>query len=279
MMINPTGNAVADNRQTLVGIRNSAISNENSRIKQGPSQNMIGRSHDESEVSTLANQLSEASLRAQARDARLSREELSAMARNIFNELESPYYTANKSKHDSEIPDSEDAALLARAESATLYTRGLGSNPFSGMPMDQLALITYDDNGTFTINERRAALEESGKQEFAWRQKVVAQAEFEYNTTGKLTKFFKSVLDHYQGLPLIEQAEYPSDYESRLNKSIILDFNYINHVAESKSKFDFENFTMKILGRDNKFFTPNTLTINRFDPTHFKESTRSEIGA
>jgi len=67
--------------------------------------------------------------------------------------------------------------------------------------MDQLALITYDDSGTFTVNERRAALEESAKQEFAWRQKVVAEAEFEYNSTGKLTNFSQSVLDHYKGLP------------------------------------------------------------------------------
>ncbi|MFY0728459.1 hypothetical protein J1D76_06735 [Pseudomonas sp. NFX15] len=153
--------------------------------------------------------------------------------------------------HDTEVPDTNDPTLLARAEKATSYTRGLASNPFSGMSMDQLALITYDDSGTFTVNERRAALEESDKQEFAWRQKVVAQAEHEYNTTGKLTKFFQSVLDHYKDLPQIQQAEYPSDYESRLNELIALDFNYLTHVAEGKNKIDIESFILKILNHDS----------------------------
>lgn len=124
--------------------------------------------------------------------------------------------------------------------------------------MDQLALITYDDSGTFTINERRAALKESAKQEFAWRQKVVAEAEFEYNNTGKLTNFSKSVLDHYKGLPPVQQAQYPNNYEAKLKHWIDLDFNYFTNVAEGKKKMDAESFAGKILDGDNSLFDDTT---------------------
>lgn len=81
-------------------------------------------------------------------------------------------------------------------------------------------------------------------------KKVVAEAEHEYNTTGKLTKFFQSVTIE-EGLPQIEQAEYPSDYESRLNGLITLDFNYLTHVAEGKKNIDIESFILKILNGDS----------------------------
>ncbi|WP_421137615.1 hypothetical protein [Pseudomonas sp. NFX15] len=251
MTINSTSNPVIESGPVLTGSKpTTTILGGNTGISQRTSQAPVGREASTT-VSTMANQLSEASLRAQARDARLTRVELESLARKTVNELTSPYYTANKLTHDTEVPDTNDPTLLARAEKATSYTRGLASNPFSGMSMDQLALITYDDSGTFTVNERRAALEESDKQEFAWRQKVVAQAEHEYNTTGKLTKFFQSVLDHYKDLPQIQQAEYPSDYESRLNELIALDFNYLTHVAEGKNKIDIESFILKILNHDS----------------------------
>jgi hypothetical protein len=251
MMINPTNKPVVESGLALTGSKTMTTNpGGNTGISQSPPQAPAG-SFGSTTVSTLANQLSDASLRAQARDASLTRVELESLARKTVNELLSPYYTANKLKHDTEVPDTDDPTLLARAEKATLYTRGLASNPFSGMSADQLALITYDDSGTFTVNERRAALEESDKQEFAWRQKVVAEAEHEYNTTGKLTKFFQSVLDHYKGLPRIEQAEYPSDYESRLNELIALDFNYLTHVAEGKEKVNIESFILKILNSDS----------------------------
>jgi hypothetical protein len=226
---------------------------KNQGVSQNTLQGPIGNALDSSTVSTLASQLSEASVRAQARDARLTRTELSGMAKNTFNELDSGHYTGNKLKHDSEVPDTDNAELLARAKNATKYTNGLGKNPFSGMPRDQLALITYDDSGTFTVNERRAALEESAKQEFAWRQKVVAEAEYEYNSTGKLTKFFQSVLDHYNELPLVERAQYPDNYETKLQGWIDLDFNYFTHTAEGKNKLDIESFLSNVLTGSSLF--------------------------
>lgn len=254
-MVNSLNNFAACGSQTSAETKKlTETPGKNQGVSQNTPQGPIGNVLDSSTVSTLASQLSEASVRAQARDARLTRTELSGMAKNTFNELDSGHYTANKSKHDSEVPDTDNAELLARAKSATKYTNGLGKNPFSGMPRDQLALITYDDSGTFTVNERRAALEESAKQEFAWRQKVVAEAEYEYNNTGKLTKFFQSVLDHYKGLPLVEQAQYPDNYETKLQEWIDLDFNYFTHIAEGKNKLDIENFASKVLTGNSSLF-------------------------
>jgi hypothetical protein len=254
-MFNSLNNSAVNSGQTLAGTKKlTATPSKNPGVNQSSPQGPYGNARDSSTVSTLASQLSEASVRAQTRDVRLTKMELSSMAKNTFNELESANYTANKLKYDSETPDTDNATLLARAKSATQYTNGAGKNPFSGMPMDQLALITYDDSGTFTVNERRAALEESAKQEFAWRHKVVAQAEFEYNNTGKLTKFFQSVLDHYKGLPPVEQAQHPDNYETKLNDWIDLDFNYFTNIAEGKNKMNTESFIRKIIEGDSSLF-------------------------
>jgi hypothetical protein len=253
-MINSISSPVSNTGQALTGTRKVIpVFNDDRGISQSTLRDSPGAIGSNT-VSLLASQLSEASIRAQARDIRLTRTELASMARNTFNELTSPHYTTNKSKHDTEVPDTDNPELLARAKSATQYTRGAGNNPFSGMPLDQLTLITYDESGTFTVNERRAALKESAKQEFAWQQKVVAEAEYEYNTTGKLVKAFQSFLDHYKGLPLVEQAQYPDNYETKLQGWIDLDFNYFTHTAEGKNKLDIESFVSKVLtGRSSLF--------------------------
>ncbi|CAI8798562.1 Tail assembly chaperone [Pseudomonas sp. IT-P258] len=258
-MVNLLNNSAANSNHALAGTKKlTATPNKNPGINQSTPQGPFGNARDSSTVSTLASQLSEASVRAQARDARLTRMELSSMAKNTFNELEGANYTVNKSKYDSEVPDSDNPTLLARAKSATQYTNGVGKNPFSGMPMDQLDLITYDDSGTFTVNERRAALEESAKQEFAWQQKVAAEAEYEYNSTGKLTTLFQNVLEHYKGLPPVVQAQYPSDYETKLKGWIDLDFNYFTHIAEGNKNKDTENFVSKIIKGDSSLFANKT---------------------
>lgn len=252
-MINSISSPVSDTGQALTGTKKViSILKDDRGISQSTFRDSAG-ANGSNKVSMLASQLSEASTRAQARDIRMTRTELASMARNTFNELESSHYTANKSTHDAEVPDTDNAELLARANSATQYTRGAGNNPFSGMPVDQLALITYDESGTFTVNERRAALEESARQESAWRQKVVAEAEHEYNTTGKSVKFFQSVLDHYKGLPLVVQSKYPENYETKLQGWIDLNFNHFTLIAEGKNKPDIEIFASKVLARSSLF--------------------------
>lgn len=187
-----------------------------------------------STVSNLARQLGEAAARAEARDASLSRKELGQKAAAIVDQIVGDSYTAQKAKHDAEVPNTNDPTLLARAQQATDFVNGKASNPFGGMSRDQLALIAYDESGTFTVNERRAAWQEAYDQEEAWRQKVVAKATDEYNRTGKLTNFFSEVLEYYKGLPAIEQAQYPENYAADLQQKIDLDFNYMTHRAEGK---------------------------------------------
>lgn len=197
-------------------------------------------------ISTLARQLADSASRADARDSTLSRSELGDKAKTILNQIVGDAYFANKAKHDSEVPKTSDPELLARAKQATAYVNSAATgsksekNPFAGLSREQLANIVYDDSGTYTVNERHAAWRESYDQEEAWRVKVCAQAMDEYNSTGKMTNFFSSVLDYYNKLPAIEQAQYPDNYASDLKYKINLDFNYRTHQAEGKTKSDEE---------------------------------------
>lgn len=192
-------------------------------------------------ISTLARQLAASAARAEERDRVFSRSQLADKATTLLDQIQGDAYFLNKTKHDSEVPNTDDPALLARAKQATAFTQAIGhgggvKNPFVGLSREQLSNIIYDDSGTYTINERRAASYEADMQEYAWRVKVCAQAMDEYNRTGKMTNFFKSVLDHYNGLPAIEQAQYPKDYASDLESKIKLDFNYRTHRAEGEGE-------------------------------------------
>ncbi|MGP9522900.1 hypothetical protein ACT3QU_15095, partial [Halomonas sp. AOP7-C1-21] len=140
----------------------------------------------------------------------------------------------HRAKYDAEVPDTDDPELLERAKQATSFVSGRGSNPFSSLSQDQLALVIYDDSGTFTANERRAAWLEGRAQETAWKQAVVARGQLEYSQTGKMTEFFKEVLGNYNELPPIMQAQYPDFYAPRLEHLIEMDFNFITHRAEGK---------------------------------------------
>lgn len=195
----------------------------------------------QSTVSALARQLAASAARADERDRTSNRTELAATAKRVLGEIAGDGYYANKARHDSELPASDDPALLARAKQATAYlddaSRGGSAvrNPFAGLSPEQLSHIVYDESGAYTVNERHAAWRAAYDIEQAWRQKVVAEAMAEYNRTGKLTEFFASVLDHFKELPAIEQAQYPADYASDLEAKVARDFNYRTHQAEGAS--------------------------------------------
>ena len=210
----------------------------------GASENQ-GESRTESSstqtISTLARQLADSASRAAERDKALTRSELGNKAKNLLSQISGDSYQANKKKHDREIPNTNDPELLARAKQATDFVNrksngGSETNPFASLSNDQLSNIIYDDSGAYTINERRAAWSEAYDRDEAWREKVCAQAMDEYNRTGKMTNFFRSVLDYFNELPAIEQAQYPNDYASDLQSKIDLDFNYRTHRAEGKGK-------------------------------------------
>lgn len=233
----------------------NVTASQNKSLTESPvttENSAAGSQNDTSSLSSLSLQLSESAARAAARDSSLSRKELGAKASELLSKISGDGYFANKKANDAEVPDTEDPELLARADNATKFVNGNGKNPFAGMSSDQLSLIIYDDSGSFTTNERRAAWEESFDQESAWRQKVVANSIAEYNGTGKLTKFFTAALEHYKDLPAIEQAQYPESYEAKLQGWIALDFNYKTHNAEGTGSA--QDVMNKVLNLDKKTF-------------------------
>ncbi len=220
----------------------------------------VGTTNDTSSLSSLARQLSEASARAEARDKSLSRKELGEKAGQLTEQLVGSSYDANKARHNAETPDSDDPDRLERAKSATQFVNGSGKNPFAGMSRDQLSVIAYDESGDFTVNEKKSAWLESYRQERVWRQQVVAQGSAEYSATGKLTDFYTSVLDHYKGLPAIEQSQYPSDYETRLQNWIDQDFNYKTNTAEGST--DAQSILEKVLNPQSDMFTGHAFGVD-----------------
>ena len=84
----------------------------------------------------------------------------------------------------------------------------------------------------------------------------------EYNNSGKLTKFFTSVLDHFNQLPAIEQAQYPQEYASNLEYRIDLDFNYRTNQAgdDEKTQKSFLDMIFDSLSKNKKSTATATAT-------------------
>jgi hypothetical protein len=254
---------MADNREDIIlvgsinsnGFSGSHVSNVTASQNESLTKTQVATESadvDTSRLSSLSLQLSESAAREAARDSSLSRKELGAKASELLSKISGDGYFINKKANDAEVPDTQDPVLLARADNATQFVNGSGKNPFAGMSSDQLSLIIYDESGSFTTNERRAAWSESSDQEYAWRQKVVANSIAEYNETGKLTKFFTAALEHYKDLPAIEQAQYPNSYEAKLQGWIALDFNYKTHTVEGKGSP--QDVMDKVLNLDKQLF-------------------------
>lgn len=171
-------------------------------------------------LSSLAQQLSDAAARAAERDASLTRNQLGDKARQIIDTLIGQSYDLNKAKHDAEIPDTTDPMHLERARQATKFLNGEGGNPFHGMDRQQLVLIAYDESGTFTINERRAAWTEEKRQDQEWRVRICAEMTEEYNRTGKVVDSLIKIREYYKSLPPILEAQLPDGYQAQLNARI-----------------------------------------------------------
>ena len=169
-------------------------------------------------VSTLAQQISYAAIRAAARDVKMSRSDLAALASSIVEKITGPTYQANKALNDAEVPKTDAPTLLARAKQATDSINGKAANPFAGMPRDQLVLIAYDEGGSFTVNERKAALNEAQNQEVQWRQQTFSKAMSEYKggEGTNVKEVGKQLFDHLKSLSPIEQAQYPKSYAVQL---------------------------------------------------------------
>ena len=186
---------------------------------------------DDVVISTLAGRLSAASTATSATIRGYDHATLGAWVNDNTTDILYPLDAEHKAAAAKQVPQPNDAAAAKSAAAATAFVDRKGPNPFAGLSREQLSAISNDDSGTFTINERRAAFTQAYQEEEAWRTQVVAQAMQEYNTTGKMTNFFKSVLAHFNTLPQLEQSQYPANYASDLEDKIKLDFNYFNHAA------------------------------------------------
>ncbi|WP_425642496.1 hypothetical protein ACPUEK_04665 [Marinomonas gallaica] len=172
-------------------------------------------------ISTLAQQLNEAQIRADARDASLDREALADKAKSLRKQITGPIYYQNKAKHDAEVPDTNDPAHLERAKQATAFTNGTGANPFARLAPDQLTLIVYDESGTFTANERRAALLEQDEQDSAWRISVVNEIMRQWKqNNGDFSEALEGIMEHYNNVPPIEEAQLHSNWRQYLESNI-----------------------------------------------------------
>jgi hypothetical protein len=181
----------------------------------------------ETNLSTLSRQLAESAARAQTRDNSLTRRELGIEADRLHDQIAGDAYQAVKQIHNNERPETDDPELLSRAKQATEFlarsdqgARGAKS-PFDGLSREQLDLIMYDDTGAYTVNERRAAWYGVFAMESQWNRQVMHLYDLEaaaHATNRPQTT--AEILAHYRTLPAIEQAQYPDDYESRLQADI-----------------------------------------------------------
>lgn len=223
-----TGSAPA--RQIDVGKSGSNLEvKATASAKASPVASSAAIASDGVSISTFSSRLSKAAdhttARLQGVDNNGLRNQLNADIKKIFYDLDDAHKTAAASA----VPEPNDDASAKSASSATAFVDRKGPNPFAGLSRDQLATIAHDEGGTFTVNERRAAFTQARQEEQAWRAQVVAAGISEYKESGKMTNFFGSVLDHFEGLPDLEKATYPENYADDLRAKIKLDFNYINH--------------------------------------------------
>ncbi|MDF2641359.1 MAG: hypothetical protein K0R45_631 [Pseudomonas sp.] len=177
-------------------------------------------------ISTLSRQLSDAAERAAVRDKMLTREEMKDLAGRLLAQLSSERYTQADMSKVFQRSSKDDPALIERDRQAVLFNmsamRGENSvpNPFSGLSREQLVLIAYDETSTFTTNERHSAWRGISAIEYASRVDVIRR-----QTAGLLDEqphlFYLEHLLHYRSLPLIEQAQYPDDYEDMLVADVV----------------------------------------------------------
>ena len=190
----------------------------------------------EVQISSLASRLNKAEHAGSGPDAALSHDQLGDKVQRNIEAINYPLTEENKARMAREVPAPADASALASAAAANAYVNDLGGpNPFAGLSREQLSTISNDDSETFTTNERYAAYRQAYDEEQQWRTQAVAGAMAEYHASGKLTGFFESVLAHFNTLPRAEQALYPADYATDLQKKIDLDFNYFTNMPGDRA--------------------------------------------
>lgn len=172
-------------------------------------------------LSSVAHQLSESAERARIRDSTLSRQQLGELGRELEYKVVNDGALEERARRALEVPDTEDPERLERAVQATRFVATTYqadprvTNPFVGLPRNQLSLIVYDDSGAYTLNERGSAWKGIKQIDMPWNHKVMAEGQLEKTQTGGKPNFYRECVAHYRALPTIEQAMHPADYEAR----------------------------------------------------------------
>ena len=214
-MIN-INNFISRNSLQSTGVAQNNAGDTVEKVASSESQSTSGP-----KISTLAQQLNEAQTRADARDESLDREALADKAKSLRKQITGSTYYQNKAKHDAEVPDTNDPAHLERAKQATAFTNGTGANPFSRLAPDQLTLIIYDESGTFTTNERRAAQLEQSQQREAWEIAVCNEIVRQWKqNNGDFSEALEGIKEHYNNLPPIEEAQIAGNWRQDLESNI-----------------------------------------------------------
>lgn len=130
-------------------------------------------------------------------------------------ELLDQLYIAGSKKANAEVPNSDDPARLARAKQATVFCQkpsNDSANPFLGLPREELTKIIYDDSGTYTINERSAALSEQQRQHYNYWSPIIDDAFI----SGDYRKLYRTAIDFHDKLSPIEKSFAPEGYRENV---------------------------------------------------------------
>ena len=226
-MINPVNIPALASRHRVVGVPEPEL--DKPGIKSVAPSQLPGKS-DTTSVSTLARQLAESAVRAQAREKEMSLEQLRAYAMRMEDQIFGPSGSEAKARFAAEVPKTDDPELLERARHATLYvTKAIHGdysvkNPFTDLTRERTALIAYDDAGLYTRHEREAAYWHGNQLEQQWRVGLFARSGEESRQFGTQVGFYTECLMHHKSLPIIEQVKYGGlEYEKRLLTDIALE--------------------------------------------------------
>ncbi|MCD5970550.1 hypothetical protein [Pseudomonas quasicaspiana] len=203
------------------------LSNVSSGTVQKKTSITVDTPNTQSTLSMLSRQLAESAVRADARDKTMDRRQLGVETSRILRELVEYSWRSDEVGYITEYPDTKDPELLERAQQATEYEGRFMSgnhqakNPFAELSRDQLNLIIYDEKGPYTLHERNAAHTAVNQIENKWNRSLWGPERQESAANnGRTPRFYAEILSHYKTLPLIEQVQYPDNYETRLARLV-----------------------------------------------------------
>lgn len=166
-------------------------------------------------------------------------------------------------KADAEVPNTDDPEILARAKQATAFLKNDASNPFLRMSRETLVGIVYDDSGSYTTNERMAALSEQQRQDSIYWRNVFAES----TSQGSQRAIYKASIDYYNQLSPLERAidNYPPGYAALMQVKM--------NAPEDKDKTPYDEWPFTTEG--TSIFTPN-IDVGKYSIASLKEDNADE---